>query len=150
MCGIYGEINNNHEVNSDTILENLQLLDHRGPDAQGIWIDDFNRVGLSFKRLSILDLSSAGNQPMFSEDENFVIIFNGEIYNHDELRGKLKLAGYKFNSNSDTEVLLNSYIHWPLIFYQGLKVCFLCNLNKKENIIRIARDLAGQKPPIII
>ncbi len=147
MCGIYGEISNNHEVNSDTILENLQLLDHRGPDAQGIWVDDFNRVGLSFKRLSILDLSSAGNQPMFSEDENFVIIFNGEIYNHDELRGKLKLAGYKFNSNSDTEVLLNSYIHWPADFLSRLEGMFsFAIFSKKENIIRIARDLAGQKP----
>ena len=77
MCGIYGEVLRDKEVDPDLILSNLQFLNHRGPDAQGLWLDDTKRIGFAFKRLSILDLSSAGNQPMVSEDDNFVIIFNG-------------------------------------------------------------------------
>ncbi|HKU53570.1 MAG TPA: asparagine synthetase B, partial [Nitrospira sp.] len=87
-----------------------QSLVHRGPDDSGHYID--GSVGLGFRRLSILDLSPAGHQPMISDDGRFMIVFNGEIFNYVELRYELTAAGYRFRSSGDTEVLLNAYRHW--------------------------------------
>ena len=147
MCGIYGEVLRDKEVDPDLVLSNLQFLNHRGPDAQGLWLDATKRIGFAFKRLSILDLSSAGNQPMVSEDDNFVIIFNGEIYNYENLRDELREKGHKFFSNSDTEVLLKSYIQWPTNFLSKLEGMFsFAIFDRTKNTIKLARDLAGQKP----
>jgi len=85
-------------------------MKHRGPDDEGIFIN--GKVGLGFVRLSIIDLSPAGHQPMHSFDNRYVVVFNGEIYNYVEIRNELKNKGYSINTNTDTEVLLNSYIEW--------------------------------------
>jgi asparagine synthase (glutamine-hydrolysing) len=111
MCGICGVIDfNNQPVKKETVKTMMLNQKHRGPDDNGVFIE--NNVGLGFVRLSILDLSDAGHQPMFSHDKRFVIVFNGEIYNYIELREELKLFGYEFKTNSDTEVLIASYQEW--------------------------------------
>src|SRR5665811_168704 len=87
----------------------MSAMKHRGPDDEGVFIKD--HIGLGFVRLSIIDLSSAGHQPMFSADGRFVIVFNGEIYNYIELREILKQS-YDFKSNADSEVLLAAWLKW--------------------------------------
>lgn len=88
----------------------MKKMKHRGPDDDGLLLD--GPIGLGFVRLSILDLSLLGHQPMFDESGRFAIIHNGEVYNYIELREELKKAGYIFKSNTDTEVILKAYIHW--------------------------------------
>ena len=107
MCGIAGIINKG-TLNTKKILNNFQnVLSRRGPDAKGSFIDSKNgwTIGLAHRRLSIIDLSSSGNQPMSDKDNSIHIVFNGEIYNYKELRKKLE-GKYKFKSTSDTEVIL--------------------------------------------
>ena len=113
MCGIYGEVSLNQTIDHLRINKNLQLLDHRGPDDEGIWINDDRKIAFGFKRLSIIDLSKRGNQPMIDSSNNYVIIFNGEIYNFKKLKKQLQKKGHQFKSISDTEVLLKAYIEWP-------------------------------------
>ena len=83
------------------------IMRHRGPDDRGIFID--KNIGLGHRRLSIIDLSKTGHQPMFNEDKSLTIVYNGEIYNFGELRGELEKEGIKFRSHSDTEVVLKSF-----------------------------------------
>ena len=93
MCGITGFISNNCSIknNMQSIIENMTAtLNHRGPDDTGIWYDLESKIALGHKRLSILDLSHAGHQPMISSNEKFIIVFNGEIYNHLDLRKEVK------------------------------------------------------------
>ena len=111
MCGICGIINlNKRPVSESSIRRMMFSMKHRGPDDDGIFIKDY--IGFGFVRLSIIDLSMAGHQPMVSTDKRYVIMLNGEIYNYIELREELKKKGYMFRSGSDTEVLLNCYINW--------------------------------------
>src|SRR6478672_2290313 len=110
MCGIAGIVNlSNKKVDSSEITTMLAKIKHRGPDDEGLFMRD--NVGLGHVRLSIIDLSSAGHQPMFSNDERYLIIFNGEIYNYLELKTELENK-YTFTSKTDTEVLLAAYIIW--------------------------------------
>ena len=111
MCGICGIINfNNTAAEARFIRQMMRIMKHRGPDDEGLLIE--NNIGLGFVRLSIIDLSVNGHQPMTDPTGQFVIILNGEIYNYIELRQELVSKGYHFKSNSDTEVLLYSYIEW--------------------------------------
>lgn len=111
MCGICGIINHNSEpVNENSLLTMMATMKHRGPDDQGTFLD--GKIGLGFVRLSIIDLSPAGHQPMFSADGRYVVVFNGEIYNYIELREELKAKGYTFHTQTDTEVLLAAYTEW--------------------------------------
>ena len=111
MCGICGIINfDKQPVDENKIRTMMRLMKHRGPDDDGIFID--GNIGLGFVRLSILDLSPLGHQPMFDESGRFLIIHNGEVYNYIELREVLKKKGYNFKSNTDTEVILYSYLEW--------------------------------------
>ncbi len=146
MCGIIGKINfNNQEVEVDTLTKMMRTIRHRGPDDSGYFID--GRVGLGFVRLSILDLSLSGHQPMMSDDEKLVLIYNGEIYNYIELREELKAKGYTFRSNTDTEVLLKSYEEWKeecLDRFNGMWAFIIYNKETKE--IFGARDRFGIKP----
>ena len=108
MCGIAGFTKfGSTPGNRQTLLEMGNAIAHRGPDANGEYLD--SEVGLCHRRLSIIDLSSAGNQPMFSNDEKLVIVFNGEIYNFQELRSELQAKGHIFNTKTDTEVILALY-----------------------------------------
>lgn len=111
MCGICGVINFKQEPVNPLVIKNMQeSIRHRGPNDEGAFLED--NLGLGFVRLSIIDLTAAGHQPMFSDDGRYVIVFNGEIFNYIELRKTLELEGVQFKTNSDTEVLLKSYIHW--------------------------------------
>ena len=111
MCGICGIINlNKKPVDEAKLHLMMKSMKNRGPDDEGTFVRDY--IGFGFVRLSIIDLSIAGHQPMFSTDNRYVIMLNGEIYNYIELRAELIHKGYLFRSGSDTEVLLNAYIEW--------------------------------------
>ena len=108
MCGIAGIFNLNGEPVSPVILREMtDAIAHRGPDSEGFYIDSF--VGLGHRRLSIIDLSRNGHQPMLTTDSQQVISYNGEIYNFQEIRKELEILGYPFKSQTDTEVILYSY-----------------------------------------
>jgi len=146
MCGIVGDINfNSKNIEEQNIKEMMQKIKHRGPDDEGLFIE--NNIGLGFVRLSIIDLSSAGHQPMLSDDNRFVLIFNGEIFNYIELREELISKGYKFKTDSDSEVLLKSYQEWGkecLDKFNGMWAFVIYNRETKE--IFGARDRFGIKP----
>ena len=111
MCGIAGfALKGGFEADSAE-REARAMADaiiHRGPDGSGAWVDGAAGIAMSHRRLSIIDLSSTGAQPMHSDSNRYVISFNGEIYNYKELRKTLISKGYKFNTDSDTEVILES------------------------------------------
>ena len=106
MCGIIGTSGGNLEIIKDVNV----LLKHRGPDDNGVFLDKSSGIGLGHQRLSILDTSTLGHQPMISKDGHVALVFNGEIYNFRELRKNLETNGCKFYGQSDTEVLLNLYL----------------------------------------
>src|SRR5262245_9954767 len=111
MCGIVGTFNHSStaEVSEHTLQRMRDSMIHRGPDDQGLYISPDRSVGLGHRRLSIIDLSSAGRQPMSDREGRFWIVFNGEIYNFAELRRDLENEGVAFRTRSDTEVLLYLY-----------------------------------------
>ncbi|WP_222424167.1 asparagine synthetase B family protein [Desulfamplus magnetovallimortis] len=120
-------------------------ISHRGPDGEGFYIDRF--AGLAHRRLAIIDLSSAGHQPMISENGQFILVFNGEIYNFQELRSELEQAGHRFNSNTDSEVILISYIEWGeecVIRFNGMFAFAIWD--RLNDTMFIARDRYGIKP----
>ncbi|MBD8487341.1 asparagine synthase (glutamine-hydrolyzing) [Echinicola sp. CAU 1574] len=145
MCGISGIINFQNElVKESEIREMMEKMKHRGPDDEGVFIH--NRVGIGFVRLSILDLSPAGHQPMFSKDENLVIAFNGEIFNYIEIRDVLKCK-YQFITDTDTEVVLASYQEWGEKCLDRLNGMFAFVIfDKRKDEIFGARDRFGVKP----
>ena len=145
MCGISGIVNLTGQNVDPIQLENmLKQIKHRGPDDEGIFIKD--NVGLGHVRLSIIDLTSAGHQPMFSNDERYSIVFNGEIYNYLELKHELK-DSYTFKSNTDTEVLLAAYIAWGDSFLSRLNGDFSFAIyDTIEKKLFAARDRFGIKP----
>jgi len=146
MCGIVGKVNFDGEsVKQNHLYQMMKKIKHRGPDDEGIFIN--GGVGLGFVRLSILDLSLAGHQPMLSDDNRYVLIFNGEVYNYIELRNELKGKGYSFKSNSDSEVVLKSYQEWGracLDKFNGMWA-FVIYDQDSRNIFG-ARDRFGIKP----
>jgi asparagine synthase (glutamine-hydrolysing) len=147
MCGICGIINfNGGPVRESEIRYMMNAVKHRGPDDDGLFLD--KNIGLGFVRLSIIDLSPAGHQPMVSDDDRYVIIFNGEIYNYIELRRELKLnGGYHFHTKTDTEVLLNAYRQWGrecLHRFNGMFAFVIYDKKTKE--LFVARDRFGIKP----
>lgn len=145
MCGISGIVNlNDTPVKEEDIRVMMSKMNHRGPDDSGLFIE--NNVGLGFVRLSILDLSAAGHQPMFSEDNRYVIIFNGEVYNYIEIRDELK-DKYSFKTGTDTEVILTAYQEWGeacLDKFNGMFALVILDTKTKE--IFAARDRFGIKP----
>jgi asparagine synthase (glutamine-hydrolysing) len=144
MCGIVGFTNNIE--NTDEVLEKMMdRIRHRGPDAEGKYIDE--DIALGHRRLSIIDISSSGDQPIFNEDNSLVIIFNGEIYNYKEIREKLIEAGHSFRTNTDTEVLIHGYEEYGeklLNMLRGMFSFVIWDKNKKE--LFGARDFFGIKP----
>ena len=109
MCGICGIFNLNGEPVSPVNLRTMtDSMAHRGPDGEGFYIDSF--LGLGHRRLAIIDLSSEAGQPMIGDNGDYVIVFNGEIYNYIELRKELEKEGTRFSTKSDTEVLLKLYM----------------------------------------
>ncbi len=148
MCGIAGIISSNSEtVQSNLINCMTDSIKHRGPDGEGVWRDVNNKVVLGHRRLSIIDLSKSGAQPMSYLEGRYQITYNGEIYNYLELRADLVKEGYKFESNSDTEVLLALYDKFKekLLSYLDGMFAFAI-VDNKEQTVFCARDRFGEKP----
>jgi asparagine synthase (glutamine-hydrolysing) len=145
MCGIAGLINlSSKPVFVDQIRPMMAKIKHRGPDDEGIFTE--KNIGLGHVRLSILDLSSAGHQPMISNDKNIVLVFNGEIYNYLEIKNELK-DFYRFNTRTDTEVIIAAYLKWGedcLTHFNGDWSFVL--FDRDRNKIFGARDRYGIKP----
>src|SRR3989344_2598425 len=146
MCGIAGIINlNGQPVEEKEIGLMCQAIAHRGPDDQGIWIK--GPVGLGNRRLSIIDLSSAGNQPIHNEDKTVWITFNGEIYSFKDLRKNLVKKGHKFYSQTDTEAIVHLWEEYGPNCVKFLRGQFAFGLwDDKKKILFLARDRLGQKP----
>ena len=146
MCGIAGIVNLDGEPVSPPVLREMtKAIEHRGPDGEGHWIE--GNVGLGHRRLSIIDLSEAGKQPMQTSDGRWLISYNGEIYNYRELRADLSAKGYIFRSRTDTEVLLYALAEWGARGLDRLNGMFAFALwDRKERRLMLARDRYGIKP----
>ena len=142
MCGITGVFG---FEDKDLLKEMVGILKHRGPDSKGYFLD--KNIMLGHSRLSIIDLSEKGNQPLFNEDKSMAIIANGEVYNFKSIRNELEKKGHRFSSDTDSEVILHSYEEYGLDFVKLLNGCFafaIWDSNKKQMIL--ARDRHGMKP----
>ena len=151
MCGIigyYGPSSRLKEL-AEALDLGLQNLSHRGPDDRGTWEDvrDAGALGLGHRRLSILDLSPSGHQPMFSANGRFSTVFNGEIYNFMEIRTELAAHGVQFRSTSDTEVVLEAYALWGIAAVERFIGMFaLAIWDRIEQRLLLIRDRVGVKP----
>ncbi|RKX54554.1 MAG: asparagine synthetase B, partial [Thermotoga sp.] len=146
MCGIAGVINLNYKlVDEKSIRRMIKVIKHRGPDDEGYFVD--NNIGLGHCRLSIIDLSKAGHQPMADKDKSLWIVYNGEVYNFLEIRRELERIGYRFKSNSDAEVILYSYKEWGercVDRFNGMWAFAIWDKKRKE--LFCSRDRFGIKP----
>ena len=148
MCGIAGFISKEKdapEMEREILLDKMcKIITHRGPDEQGLAVE--GRAALGMRRLSIIDLKS-GQQPIYTEDGNLFIVFNGEIYNYRELKKELESRGHRFKTNSDTETILLAYKEFGAECLQYLRGMFAFAIwNKTDESLFIARDRAGKKP----
>lgn len=145
MCGIVGIVNaKSRRVNREVLADMNQAIFHRGPDEDGFFVE--GSVGLAMRRLSIIDLAS-GQQPIFNADRTKIIVFNGEIYNFQELRKALEDDGDKFTTNSDTEVILHLYEKYGVDCLEYLRGMFAFAIwHETEKSLFIARDRVGKKP----
>jgi len=146
MCGIVGIADFSGLSRADNAFLNnaTQLMSHRGPDGQGVWIE--NRVGFGHRRLSIIDLAG-GAQPMHDATDRYTITFNGEIYNYKDLRRFLESKQYVFQTASDTEVILNAYAYWGTACVEHLNGIFAFGLwDAHKHTLFLARDHLGVKP----
>src|SRR5205807_3085897 len=149
MCGIAGLVSLNHAARIGAMLKSIE---HRGRDDEGVWAsssvnDEGQRVCLGHRRLSIIDTSSAGHQPMLSHDGRFVVILNGEIYNYRELREQLIAKGHQFRTQTDTEVLITAWAEWGESCLDRLNAMFAFALwDDKERALYLVRDHVGIKP----
>lgn len=148
MCGIAGFLSfNNKKLNKDLLLKMQKSISHRGPDFFDTWQSQDLTVGFAHSRLSIIDISLLGSQPMQDRNKTVVISFNGEIYNHLELRKKLEALGYQYFSNTDTETLIYAYQEWGINFLSKLDGMFAFSLyDIKKNHFYLVRDRIGIKP----
>jgi asparagine synthase (glutamine-hydrolysing) len=150
MCGIAGFLNltrPNFTVDASLLEKMQQSLAHRGPDGYRIWTNQEHNIGLMHRRLSIVDLSAAGFQPMFDEDKTIAVICNGEIYNHAQLRRDLENYGFTYQSNSDTESIVYAYKRWGIAslgILRGMFALAIYDLRKRE--LYLVRDRIGIKP----
>lgn len=144
MCGIAGYVDNNKKPNKKVLKKMTDRIAYRGPDAEGFFLD--NKVALGHRRLSIIDLTT-GNQPIYNENKNIAVIFNGEIYNFVELREELKKKKHKFTTSADTEVLVHGYEEWGHEITKKLRGMFAFAIwDMKEQELFLARDGWGIKP----
>ena len=144
MCGFVGFTNRINDASS-VIEKMMDRIKHRGPDSEGKYVDD--DVAMGFRRLSIIDLSHEGDQPLFNKDKSIVLTFNGEIYNYQDLRKELCEKGYEFTSKTDSEVLIHGYEEWGVDLLNRLRGMFgfiIWDKNKKQ--IFGVRDFFGIKP----
>jgi len=148
MCGIAGIINLNKDVINRSLLKQMtDVIQHRGPDGEGHWVNSEETVGFGHRRLSIIDLSENGAQPMHFLDSRYTITFNGEIYNYIELKQNLLKKGYVFNTNSDTEVVIASYHDKGERCLSDFDGMFSFAIyDSLSNSVFCARDRFGEKP----
>jgi len=144
MCGFVGFTNDINDSNQ-VLQKMLDSIQHRGPDAEGTYIDE--DIALGHRRLSIIDVTNAGNQPLYSEDGNLVLIYNGEIYNYKDIRKRLQKAGYHFATQTDSEVLIYGYREYGPELLQQLRGMFSFVIwDKSQKSLFGARDFFGIKP----
>lgn len=147
MCGIIGICSVNTIENRDWLKRGRDAMTHRGPDSSGIWWSKKGNVGLAHRRLSIIDLSEAGHQPMHDIHNEITITLNGEIYNYKELKQQFIKEGIVFNSTSDTEVVIASWKKWGINCVDRLNGMFAFAIHDaRDNTVFLARDRAGEKP----
>jgi len=146
MCGITGIVTSaGRQPDRDLVRRMADTLRHRGPDADGVWIHD--NVGLGHRRLTIIDTSHAADQPQFNEDRSVALVFNGEIYNFQELRPELEAAGHRFTTRSDTEVLVHGWEEWGPRVLDRMRGMFAFALyDARAERLFLARDRIGKKP----
>lgn len=146
MCGILGHIELSKHINQEVFNQMLNTLIHRGPDDSGVFMNANHNIALGHRRLSFLDLSEAGKQPLYNADKTIWITFNGEIYNYLEIKEELKSC-YSFTSKTDTEVILAAYQTWGIEFVHKLKGMFAFALyDEIQKKIYLVRDRFGIKP----
>lgn len=144
MCGFVGFTN---KINDASIVlgKMMDRIKHRGPDSDGKYVDE--QIAMGFRRLSIIDLSDQGSQPIFNEDKSLVLTFNGEIYNYKDLREELVASGHRFYTQTDSEVLIHGYEQWGEDMLDKLRGMFAFVIfNKNTNEVFGARDFFGIKP----
>jgi len=144
MCGIAGYVSNNKKQTKKVLKAMTDRIEHRGPDAEWFFLD--SKAALGHRRLSIIDLST-GDQQIYNENKDIAIVFNGEIYNHEEIREDLISKGHVLNSNADTEVLIHGYEEYGekiLDKIRGMFAFSIYDINNQE--LFMARDFYGIKP----
>ncbi len=146
MCGIVGFVDRHKQKEKKEIIKEMaDMIKHRGPDAEGYYVDSF--VALGHRRLSIIDLSKSGSQPIYNEDKTMAIVFNGEIYNYESLKEDLIKKGHIFKTKTDTEVLIHGYEEYKEKFFSRLRGMFAFVIyDKKRQELIGARDHFGIKP----
>ena len=152
MCGICGILARPQSMGEEPVARaQLEVLRdaqrHRGPDDSGTWIAEDGSVGLGHRRLSIIDLSSAGHQPMATSDDQLRVVFNGEIYNFKELRAELQERGHVFRTSSDTEVLLHGYREWGLELLERLGGMFAFALYDSRSRTTLLAAIRSESSP---
>ncbi len=146
MCGILGVVDNKG-LDKELLRQMRDTMFHRGPDDAGAWVSRDRKVGLAHRRLSIIDLSEAGRQPMSDSEGKIWITYNGEIYNFQEIREELRKKGYSFKSRTDTEVIIKAYKEWGSDCLQKFNGMFAFGIyDDREKILFMARDRVGKKP----
>ena len=147
MCGIAGYISISKQFTQQQLKDAAAVMQHRGPDADGFYFSENNTVGFAHRRLSILDLSTAANQPMLSANGRYCIVFNGEVYNFNELKEQLADKGASLKTSSDTEVILELFVQKGPACFAGMNGMFAFVIyDSKENRVTFCRDHVGIKP----
>jgi len=147
MCGIVGSISLREPVDVELLTRQRDVMTHRGPDSEGLWVSPDRVVAFGHRRLAIIDLSPGGHQPMIHHSSGCVITFNGEIYNYVALRVELRNLGQSFKTASDTEVILAAYQEWGDAFLTRLEGMFAFAIyDPHRKRVLLARDRAGEKP----
>lgn len=147
MCGITGIVDFKTKIQRELLVKMNNSMVHRGPDHGGVYLNKSENVGLAQRRLSIIDLSISGKQPMCNEDESIWLVYNGEIYNYTSIRKELEELGHKFRSNTDSEVLIHGYEEWGYKILDKLRGMFAFSIwDERKQTLFAARDRVGIKP----
>ncbi len=152
MCGLAGFIDTSLQAGRQELADTAQRMGdavaYRGPDDHGVWTDPEQGIAFAHRRLSILDLSAAGHQPIVSGCGRFVMIYNGEVYSHEEVRPRLAALGVKFQGHSDTEVIVESFAAFgvPRTLEWMIGMFALALWDRREQTLYLARDRLGIKP----
>ena len=154
MCGFAGLLTArgwNEDAITDWVGRMIAPIHHRGPDSSGTWADAEAGIGLGFRRLAIIDLSENGHQPMTSATGRFVIVFNGEVYNHGQLRRELAACGHRFRGHSDTEVILAAFEEWGIeaSTRRFIGMFAIAVWDRTERTLSLIRDRLGIKPVVV-